>query len=89
MSSYSERRDGPMMDGANPYLSPLLGPPTLSAAIHSPSKTSEERRTHTDRPVGHGSKESVKRLLSEMSMADAVQCINQFLRTDKRCAPSF
>lgn len=78
--------DGPLMDGANPYLSPLLGPPTLSAAIHSPSKASEERRTHTDRPVGHGSKESVKRLLSEMSMADAVQCINQFLRTDKRIA---
>ncbi len=73
-----------MIDEANPYLSPLLDPPTLPTATPAVGKASEELHSSMDRPKGQGGKEAVKQLLSDMSMADAVQCINQFLRTDKR-----
>lgn len=75
---------GSVMDEANPYLGPLLHPPTLSAAAPVPGMAHEELHTRTDGPQGQSSKEVVKQLLAGMSMADAVQCINQFLRTDKR-----
>lgn len=72
------------MDEANPYLSPLLDPPTLVGGNPIASKVSGELHIGTDRLKGQNSKESLKQLLSELSMAEAVQCIAQFLFNDKR-----
>ena len=69
----------------NPYLSPLLEPPTLpSAAAPSGIMRSSMLHARTDKSKGQGKKEAVADLLSEMSLADAVHCITKFLRYDKR-----
>lgn len=72
------------MDEANPYLSPLLDPPTLVGGNPTASKVSGDLHTGTDRFKGQNSKERLKQMLSEVSMAEAVQCIAQFLSNDKR-----
>lgn len=76
--------NGPEMDEANPYLSPLLDPPTLVGGNPTASKVSGDLHTGTDRFKGQNSKERLKQMLSEVSMAEAVQCIAQFLSNDKR-----
>lgn len=69
---------------AHPYFSPLLEPPTLPSAAPATVMGSSMPHTRTDKSKGQGKKEAVANLLSDMSMADAVQCITQFLRCDKR-----
>lgn len=69
---------------ASPYFSPLLEPPTLPSAVPAAVMGSSMLHTRTDKSIGQSKKEAVADLLSDMSMADAVRCITQFLRCDKR-----
>ncbi|KAL3162201.1 hypothetical protein ABBQ32_009907 [Trebouxia sp. C0010 RCD-2024] len=71
---------------ASPYFSPLLEPPTLPSAVPAAVMGSSMLHTRTDKSIGQSKKEAVADLLSDMSMADAVRCITQFLRCDKRIA---
>ena len=68
----------------NPYLSPLLDPPALPSPAPAAIMGSSTLHTSTDKSKGQSKKEAVADLLSDMSMADAVQCITKFLRCDKR-----
>ena len=77
-------RHGSVINEANPYLSPLLEPPTLPADPQALRTASQELQPGSTRPKPHNSKEAIKQLLAELSVADALQCITQFLRTDKR-----
>lgn len=77
---YTRRRESGLHE-ANPYLSPLLDTPTVPSAAQGAMMG----YTCTDKSKGQNKKEAVASLLSDMSMADAVQCITQFLRCDKRC----
>lgn len=72
------------VDEVNPYLSPLLEDPILPSPTPVADMGSGVLHTCTDSLKRHDKKEAVAELLCDMSMSDAVQCITQFLRCDKR-----
>ena len=72
------------MDEVNPYLSPLLEDPILPSPTPAADVGSGILHTCTDSLKGPDKKEVVAELLCDMSMRDAVQCITQFLRCNKR-----
>lgn len=81
--------DSSHMDEANPYLTPLLDPPTpptCPTAVSVLGKATPDAIIGTDRQCEEDSKETVKQMLSDMSMENAVRCITHFLRCDKRIA---
>ena len=72
------------MAEVNPYLSPLLDPPTPPGTAAGGEMGSHVLQTGTDRRKAQSKREAVAELLSDMSMVDAVHCITSFLRCDKR-----